>query len=195
MIELPEGVTPSDVRPALVDRGGTKRGAAALRVNRLGSHYRATVTLPALPMEPLGRITVSRLIRGKREGIRIPFPLAGVNQGAPQAASLNGGGQSGRTVQVRGVTPLWVAGEGFWLSIIDPTGQHYLHNVRADATATEDGRIAIGIEPELRYPFSNGAVVHLARPMIEGLVEGDEAEWAISLANHASITFTIEEAR
>jgi len=195
MIELPDGVVPSDVRPALVDRGGTMRGASALRVNRLGSHFRATVTLPPLPMEPLGRVTVSRLIRGKREGIRIPYPLLGVNQGAATPGAINGAGQAGRTINLRSLTPGLIAREGFWLSIVDPTGQHYLHNVRADAAVGSDGRVATGIEPELRYPFPDGAAVHLGRPMIEGMVDGDEAEWSLSLANHAGVSFTIEEAR
>ena len=51
------------------------------------------------------------------------------------------------------------------------------------------------IYPPLRIPFADGDKVHLAKPMIEGFIDGDELSWEMSLAHHHHISFTIEEAR
>ena len=85
MIELPSGVYPQSVSMALVDFGGTIRpvlGGAAQRVNRLGSRYRAIVSLPPLEFET-GRTVVSRLIRAKSEALRLALPGTRGQQGAP----------------------------------------------------------------------------------------------------------------
>jgi len=36
--------------------------------------------------------------------------------------------------------------------------------------------------------------MHLAKPMIEGFVDGDSGAWEWSLAHHAMISFALEEA-
>lgn len=196
MIELPAWAVPNAATPALVDAGGVMRSpinTAALKVNRLGSHYLASLSFP--PFEPeQGRVVVSRLIRAMRGGLRVPYPLF-VDQGLPGAPVVDGAGQSGLTLNLRGVTPGYTAREGYWLSIVDPAGQHYLHNVAEDAVAAGDGRMAIALSEMLRAPFQDGGAVHLAEPMIEGIVDGDKRGWSLAVDRTTSIEFTIEEAR
>ncbi|WP_299307861.1 hypothetical protein [uncultured Croceicoccus sp.] len=196
MIELPKGVVPNAMTPALIDFGATQRpstGAKALRIDRPGNRYRGAFSLPPFPMREQGRVIVSRLIRAQSEGLRIPFELAGVDQGVPGAPVVDGAGQKGMTIALRGLTPFYAAKEGFWLSIVDGD-QHYLHNVAAPAVADADGKIVLSLSEMLRTPFGDGAAVHLARPMIEGTVLGDERSWSISLAHHLEVEFEIEEA-
>ncbi len=194
MIELPGHIVPNGAGCALVDRGGVLRGATALRVNRLGSHYRAAITLPPLDGDD-GRIVVARLIRAKREGLRVAYPLLSVDQSVGAAVVVDGAGQIGSRLAVRGLTAnAWIR-EGFWLSIQSAAGQHYLHNVGADVRADGSGRAVLALaDTLLRYPFADGARVHIEQPMIEGIVEGDDFEWTLSVAHHTAIDFTIEEA-
>ncbi len=196
MIELPANIAPNGATPALVDRGGVLRGASALRVNRLGSHYRIGVSLPPLDDAAGARIVVSRLIRAKREGLRIPYPLLSVDQSAcGTAVAVDGAGQTGGVLRVRGLPPGVVVREGYWLSVRSTSGQHYLHNHGGDVVAGADGRAALLVgDTMLRRAFADGAAVHLVRPMIEGLVEGNEQAWALAVDHNTSIEFTIEEA-
>lgn len=195
MQALPNHIAPNGATPALVDRGGVLRGASAIRVDRLGSHYKLMVTLPPL-FEDDGRIVVSRLIRAKRQGLRMPYPLLSVDQGmCGSSVVVDGAGQSGSALAVRGLTPRVAVREGYWLSIETAAGQHFLHNVGAGVIADADGKAVLSVEDTmLRHPFDDGCRVHLVRPMIEGLVEGDEFAWGLAVDHRSEIQFTIEEA-
>lgn len=196
MIELPDWAVPNAAVPALVDAGGVMRSpinTAALKVNRPGSHYRLATSFP--PFEPeQGRIIVSRMIRAQREGLRIPFTLADP-QPAGGAPVVDGAGQSGLRLAIRGLTPGLIIKEGYWFSVPSFAGQHFLHNVAEDVTVPANGRAIIPLSEMLREPFLNSTPVFLERPMIQGIVEGDQREWRLSVDCLTEIEFTIEEAR
>ncbi len=195
MVELPDCPAPNGAQPALIDFSLTQRpstGAAVLKVHRKGSRYRAMISYP--PMLPsVSRVFVSRLLKAKREGLRIPYPLI-EPQGAPGNPVVNGAGQTGTTLNIRGLTPGYAIKEGYWLSIEDANGQHYLHNAGAAVRASASGTASLPISPELRVPFADGATIHLAKPMIEGFVDGNEWSWQIPLERFIAIEFPIEEA-
>lgn len=195
MLLLPNSIAPSGATPALVDRGGVQRGASALRVNRLGSHYRISLTLPPLNNAAGAAIVVSRLIRAKRQGLRVPYPLLSVDQsGCGNSVVVDGAGQTGGSLRVRGLPPFAVVREGFWFSVESSSGQHYLHNSGSEVTADIDGRATLSVEDTmLRRSFADGARVHLARPMIEGLIEGNEQEWDLAVDHNTRIAFVLEE--
>jgi hypothetical protein len=196
MIEFPPLPAPNGCTPSLIDYGGPLRsalGGATQKIDRLGSRFRVDLTYP--PMEEVdGRIFISRLIRAKREGLRAEYPLLSVNQGLPGSPLVNGSGQAGYALAAKGLTPNYVGKEGYWLSIVRD-GQHYLHNVAANFAADATGLASISIFPALRVPFLNNDVIHLGKPMIEGIVDGDEIGWQMSLAHHIEFSVTIEEAR
>ena len=195
MIEFPPRPAPNSCQPALLDHGGTLRsalGGASQRINRLGSRFRVALTYPPLP-EPAGRIFVNRLLRAKEQGLRVEFPLA-ASQGVPGSPVVDGAGSVGYTLNLRGLTPNYAGKEGFWLSVVH-AGKHYLHTVTAQFIAGADGKAVVSVYPALRYPFADGSAVHLAKPMIEGLIDGDEQAWEMSLAHHQHISVTIEESR
>lgn len=196
MIELPNSPAPNGVSPRLIDYGLTLRsptGGSALRVDRPGSRFAAEVSYPPMAAKT-ARVFVSRLLAAKSEGLRIEFPLIGEDQGIPGSPVVDGAGQAGKTLAVRGLTPYYAAKEGFWLSIEDADGQHYLHNCRATVVADASGDAELGIEPALRVPFADGAAIHLAKPMIEGLVDGDSWGWQIPVERLIALQVTIEEA-
>lgn len=196
MIEFPDNISPNGATPTLVDYGGVLRsaiGGATQKIDRLGSRFRVELTYP--PMTEIdGRIFVSRLIRAKREGLRVEYPLLSVDQGLPGSPKINGAGQTGFTLVADGFTPNYVGKEGFWFSI-ESAGQHYLHNITANFAADAAGAATINIFPALRIPFLDNDVLHFGKPMIEGLVDGDEIGWQMSLAHLIEFSVTIEESR
>jgi len=196
MIEFPDEFGPQSFAMRLMDFGGVMRpplGGAVTRVNRLGNRYAADVTMPPLEFDN-GRVFVSRLIRAKTEGLRMEIPLTLGKQGVPGiGATVDGAVSGGTSLPVKGVNPGWVAREGYWLSVV-VDGQHYVHNITAQAIADGTGDVTLTIAPELRVALTDGDVVNLAKPMIEGFIGGEAADWEWSLAHHAMISFTIEEA-
>jgi hypothetical protein len=196
MIELPMTKLPASVTPSFNDNGATMRSATnstGLRLNRLGSHYSAAVTMPLHQSEDAMEL-ISDLIAAKEEGVRMPYPLQGVDQSGGGSPVVHAAYQSGLTINLRGLTPGFTIRKGFWLSIENENGQHYLHNVRAAALVGADTRASVQIRPMLRYAFQDAAIVHLAKPMIEGEISGNAQSWQIVRGGRITgLQFTIEE--
>ena len=124
--------------------------------------------------------------------LRVPYPLLDP-QGSPGAPVVDGAGQSGTSLAVRGLTPGYAVKEGFWLSIVDADGQHYLHTATAPVRADTSGDATLSIAPMLRVPFADGAAVNLAVPMVEGFVDGNWG-WDIPVNRLTAVQFPLEEA-
>lgn len=194
MITLPDFAVRGSATPVFLDAGFTQRGVASLgRIDRKGSRYKLACTYGPFHPEQ-GRVMVSRLIAGKQEGLRIPYPLL-VSQGAPGLPVVDGAGHEGKTLPIRGLTPGYVCREGYWLSITDTAGRSYLHNVKTGGRADSSGELSVVLNELLRFPFVDGATINLAVPIVEGLVEGDEWAWSLSVDQVVPIEFTIEETR
>lgn len=195
MIELPEGIGPAHAKHSMIDYGFLQRGALGAktqRMNRKGNRFVAAMTFGPFYADQ-GSQFVARLLEAKSDGIRLPYPLQ-IDQGAAGSPVVDGAGQTGTTLPMKGLIPGYVCREGYWLSIENSDGQHYLHNVRAGGMADAAGDLSITINPELRHPFADEATVHLEKPMIEGLVDGDAWDWETSVNQVVPINFTVEEA-
>lgn len=195
VIDLPPWAVPNGATPSFMDFGAILRpstGAGLLRVDRLGSRYKVKLSFPPFTDQAQGGVIVSRLIRAKRMGLRAEFPL--VRPQPLQDAVVDGAGQAGTTLRVRGLFRGQVIREGFWISVVRASGQHYLHNVAGEVVVDADGRAALPLSEMLRWPFADGDPVKIVRPMIEGIVDGDEQAWSLSIEHFVGIEFTIEEA-
>jgi hypothetical protein len=196
VIDLPSSPAPASAEPALVDFGGDlvpALGGPAQRIERMGSRFRLAVQMP--PMRgSAARQWLSRLIRAKQEGGRMPFPLQGFEPGAAGAVKVNGAGQSGRSLVVDGARPNYIFREGQFLSILTG-GQHFLHFVTAETLANASGQATLPIEPMLRIAPADNADVHVEQPMIEGFIEGSELPWSMALADFVGLAFTLTERR
>lgn len=198
MIRLPEFPSASNATPALLDYGVTLRpatGGPVQKVQRAGSRYRMEFNLPPMQADT-ARVFISRLIEAKRKGgLIMPMPLTRNRQGAPGSPVVNGAGQAGTTLLVRNTVPGHLWKEGYWIAIVDQTGQRYLHNVRENVATNGAGQAALRIEPPLRFPFLDGAQILASKPEIQGFIDGGEWSWSLEAAGITGITFTIEEAR
>lgn len=192
MIELPSSPRPNGFAPTYLDRGFTQEGASDLRVDRPGSRWALNINYP--PMVPSkAAIFTARFVRGKSDGVRIELPLL-VPQGAPGNPVVDGAGQSGRLLAVRGLTPGYPVKEGFWLNIIRAsTGRAYLHQAFGTVRADASGKAVIDVSPGLRAPFANGDRIELARPWIEGRVEGDEWGWQVPTHGLIGLSVPVKE--
>lgn len=198
MIDLAASYAPRAVEEEMLDFGFFQRpssGAATLRVERPGTRMRATFSFPALQAAHAAAV-LPRLKRARREGLRVEWPLLGIDQGDPGAPVIDGGGQAGITLRLRDVRAGHSVHSGFVLHIEETgSGARYWHEVQASATAGDDGKMVLAIEPPLRAPFGDGAKVELATPTFEGWMIENPAR-TLSLANLVQGTaITIEEAR
>lgn len=191
MIELPSAPAPNGMETSLIDYGLIQRGAASIRVDRPGSRFGVSFTFP--PMLPAAaRVFVARLLRAKREGLKIALPLL-VEQGTPGLPVVDGAGQTGSALAVRGMVPGYQPLSGFWLTIIDADGSAYLHAVAADAQADVAGKAVLQIEPPLRAPFPDGAQIEMAAPFVTGFVQGDRWSFELPLHRLVAVNFEMEE--
>jgi hypothetical protein len=139
----------------------------------------------------LARTFTGRLTRAKREGLRIDVPLL-VSQGSPGAPLVNGAGQSGVALNVKGLTAGYQVLEGYWLTILDFAGTRYLHQVVTSVTANGSGLATVQIDPPIRANFLDNATIQLATPQVEGLVTSS-VSWPLDYNQFIVISFDIEE--
>ncbi len=196
MIELPDDPAPNGADVTLLDFGMVLRpstGAAALRMDRAGSRYRVAVSFP--PMKPdTARVFLSRFQQGKREGLRIDYPLLDLSQGSPGSPVVDGANPTGTTLPVRGLTPGYAVKEGYPLTLIDADGVRYLHFVAAPVMADASGDASVTLTVPIRAPLADGSTILLAKPTVEGLVV-DEIGWSLNVDRLVrGGTVTIEEA-
>jgi hypothetical protein len=133
------------------------------------------------------------LIRGKQEGVRIPWPLQGFDPGLPGDIRVNGASQSGRSLIVDGATPNYVFREGQFFSI-ETASQHYMYMVTGEVIANGSGAATLAIEPMLRTAPADNDVCHFGKPMIEGFIMGDQFQWEMALADFVGMAFDVVEA-
>jgi hypothetical protein len=83
MIDLPSYPPPAAAQPSFLDRGVTLEGAVDQRVDRMGSRFGLSVSMPPMKGSKLGRQWIAALMRGKNEGVRLRWPLQGFKPGQP----------------------------------------------------------------------------------------------------------------
>jgi hypothetical protein len=176
----------------LVDNGEVVRSlsGAGERQNRLGAHYRFSFSFPPMFGSENGRILKSQLTAALREGasIKIPLPMP---QGLPGTPVVDGAGQTGHSLAVRGLMPHYSGRVGWWLNVTDSDGVTCCHDIQEPFTADENGDAVIAIEPELRIPLADGDAVELANPVVKGFI--DEARGNVALAHLYGFQIVIEE--
>lgn len=193
MIELPDKPGPSGMEVFVIDRGFEQQGASTLRIDRPGGRCRVTMQYP--PMRPdHSRRFIARLTRAKRQGIKIELPLS-TPQGIPGSPVVDGAGQAGTVLNVRNLTPHYIAKEGFYLTIIRADGRAFLHLVSETVVASAGGTASLEIEPPLRAPLADGDSIEMRRPFVKGFIAGDGFGWAVPVHHLVAVSFTVEEYR
>lgn len=194
MITLPSTPAVRSVTPRLIDFDLYQRpalGGPITHIQRPGARFGAAVEYPVMTYDT-ARVFISRLLQGRRDGLRATFSLVGSNQGTPGNPVVNSSVSSGTSLPVRSLTPGYVVEEGYWLNVVDNTGQHYLHTVAATATASVSGTATLTVYPALRTTLVSGNLVVLDAPVIEGIVV-DPPQWTGPVDRLIALSFQIEE--
>jgi hypothetical protein len=195
MIDLPDWPGPREAVPFVQDFGGTLTpsvGAQTQRLNRLGTRYGLRVTMPPLESRREGRVWVNRLVRGMQEGARMEYPLLDFNPGSPGSFVVDGAGQAGTSLVISGGTPNYAFREGQPFSL-EVGGQHYLDFIAEPSLADASGAATITLTQMLRVSPADGDALHFGKPMVEGLVVGDEVTWHLALDRFIGIEFALAE--
>ena len=195
-IALPTSPAPTEpFAPSYIDYGGILRpvlGGADQKLNRLGNRFSAGFVLP-LVGPTVAQLWISRLIQAQSLGAIMRWRQPGFDPGTPGAALIDGNGQAGTTLAIKGMTAGYVIAEGQFFSIVHG-GRRYLHVAGAAATVSGAGQVSLPIAPMLRIVPSTNDVCEFAQPKIEGFLEGNSREWTPSLAQLTGFSFKIGEA-
>lgn len=195
MIDLPEHPAPQSAEAALIDFGAfltPALGGPVQRVERMGNRWRYSAVLPPLPGKQLGRQWLSALIRGKQEGARTELHQQGFDPGQPGLPTVNGASQAGRSLIITGARADYIVRDGQFFSVLTG-GKHYLYMNIGEKILNASGAGTLAIEPMLRVSPTNGAQVHLAKPLIEGFIMGDEMAWSLSVEHLLGLSFNLIE--
>lgn len=195
MITLPPTPAPNDCSPRVISfdlHARPSTGAAVQTIYRPGSRWALDFTYAKMNAN-VARTFTSRLVRAQRAGLRMAVPLLGVSQGAPGAPLVDGDYPSGTALPLKGCTPGYEFGEGYWLTLIDAAGDYFLHQVVGSAIANGSGLVTLSIETPIRAPFLDGATVIADAPMVQGFIEN--VSWGMRLGGLVEgVGFTLEEA-
>lgn len=193
---LPQSVTVSPVLfggPILAGLGGEDQ-----YINRLGSRWQLDVQTPRLVPEPDGRLWTDVLAQAWVTGERVSFavPQPGLAIGDPGTPVINGSGQTGSGISLRGFAGSYLIRRGQFFSIMSG-GRRYLHRVAhpVDIGATAAGDSIFGILPMLRVSPADGDTVEFLNPAVEGIVLGDQRSWTHVIARTQGLKFSIRETR
>lgn len=196
MIDLPEYPSPNAAEAGLIDFGAFLQpplGGPLQRIDRMGNRFKLSVSLPPMVSATDGRRWVSRLIRGKTEGVRMPYPLLGFHPGSPGEPVVHTAGQTGRVLIIRAAQPNYIFREGQPFSI-ETGGRHHLVFVDGETIVPDVGIVSVPISPMLRVAHLDGDPVHVGKPMIEGFIMGDQQLWSMSVEHHIGLSFDLVEA-
>ncbi len=132
-------------------------------------------------------------LRHKTEGgaVRLIWPRLGV-AGLPVAAVVDGAGQAGSLLAIRGLTP------GSTLPTFTPfsfikNGVVYMHRTTSEVVADGAGRVIVTIGPMLRASPADGTALAFTEPMIEGDLDPGPIKWSVKRLRFHTVTFKISE--
>lgn len=167
-------------------------GGATERIDRLGNRYMANMGTPAMRIEPDGRRWSSRLLRARREGAIVEIHQPDFPVGAPGSPTVASNTATGRIIPVTGLTPYYAVREGQWFNYFDADGQRYLEQATEQVIADASGELDLPLQNLLRVPILLASPIELAKPCIEGWIDG---EFSIprSVERITSFSFTIAE--
>lgn len=166
-------------RPRLIDFGGPlvpPLGGEVQTINRLGTRHAIDITIPTMRTDPDGRNWAADLSLAKLYGAIVRYRQDGLAIGDPGAPLVDGGGQLGSLLYLKGFAAGYTMRYGQALSLI-VNGWRYFHKAAAETVAGGDGRMTLPIFPMLRRSPANNDVAEVAEPKLQGSLSGNEVAW------------------
>jgi hypothetical protein len=167
-------------------------GGPSQTILRPGDRRYARVTLPTLDAD-CADAWIAVMIRHKTEGgsVRLTLPLKPAD-GLPAGAQIDGAGQAGALLAIKGLGVGQILKPNRNFSII-VSGRSYLHSTTSQTTADGTGKAIATIGPMLRVSPGNGLALNFTAPIIEGELDLGPVEWTVERLRFVGVSFTITE--
>lgn len=183
------------IRPRLFS--GNQEGALGgidLLIPRLGDRFAVDVATAQLRQDAATRLLIAALTEASTDDARIPLPQYDLGRQSMTGAAVvvDGAGQTGLMLRLRGVQRSAVVVRGQYLTLVHG-GVGFLHMARAQAIATADGKLELPIWPMLRFITVDGERASIDAPFIEGRLVGFDSGATFSGNRVEPLKFAIEE--
>ncbi|PLR25061.1 hypothetical protein SGCZBJ_12555 [Caulobacter zeae] len=192
--QLPRLPKTAQVEPFYVDANADMEPIVVGKVQTIlrPGKWGVKVTIPELNPVDARRFCAAQ-VRHKTEGglISLSWPQADVAQ-IPATAVVDGAGQTGARLAVRGLTPGSTV-PGFAFFSFEVAGEGFLYCTSADALVDANGKALLPISPMVRVRPPDGAALNFADPQIQGKLETGNVEWSLVRLRHTGVSFTITE--
>lgn len=167
---------------------------ASQRIVRPGGKHALSLSLPAITHRA-AREWIAARRRAEDELVTFPVPvLEAAASPIGAAVAVDGAGQLGKSLAVRGLFPHAVVSEGRPVSLASG-GRLWLHYLTADVAADAAGKAVLQLAPMLRVTPADGDPVELEVPLIEGLLSTEDAGWTARRLSVAGLNAEIIELR
>jgi len=167
-------------------------GGVTQRVGRLGARHSLDFSTPTMRIESDGRRAIALLKQAHRLGGFVRIPQVDFTVGAIGAPLVSGVHTGGLTLSVKGLTPRYAIRQDQALNIT-VAGRRYLYFAADVAVMNAAGAGSIPLTSPMRTHLAGNEVVELARPVIEGWLDGSERTWTLDLARTVGLQFKITE--
>lgn len=189
---LPTSPAPREMTPRPISSRNEQRPASSGPVNRYmqpGTRWAWDIELP--PMSYVDSLEWDDLL-SEADTVIMKIHQPGLNTGSPGSPLINGAGQVGRTLNLKGLTPGYTFRKGQWISF-PVVGQLFAYKVRTATVVGADSTVALPLLTLLRLPPANNAVVSVAEPRAEGFATVDPSSLKVSVDRMVRLRFTLEE--
>jgi hypothetical protein len=167
-------------------------GGEDLQTPRMGDRLIVDVTTAQLRQDTQSRELIALLMEATTADARIELRLPNRPKAIGSGIVIDGAGQIGSVLNMRGAFPRTEFVHGRFFSIVHDS-IHRVHMVRARAVADADGRVALPIWPMLRFISTDADVCHFDAPMIEGQLIGFDKGAGFERNRTKPLAFTIQE--
>ncbi|WGM31503.1 hypothetical protein [Brevundimonas sp. NIBR11] len=179
---------PTIISSSIDQRSAT--GSNRQKGMRKGSHYSYEFILePTDHAEGLAWLD----LRTEADTVVVAIPQMGLEIGTPGTALVNGSGQSGSSLSIKGFVPGYQVRKGQAFNHIGSDGVRRIYIADAAATANGSGVATITLETMLNWPPANNEPVSFSDVRIEGFAAVERGSFLQDGNGYYNIRFTVEE--
>lgn len=189
---LPTNPGPSKMTPRPISSRNEQRPASQGPVNRYmrpGTRWAWDNIMP--PLSYVESLEWDDLL-SESDTVIMDILQPGLDTGTPGSPVVDGGGQVGRTLNLKGLMAGYLFRKGQWISFA-VQGQLFAYKVRTAITVGSDGKVALPLLTLLRLPPANNAIVDVAQPRAEGFATVDHSSLEVAEDQMVRLKWTLEE--
>lgn len=179
---------PSIVSSSIDQRSAT--GSNRQKGMRKGSHYAYEFQLE--PMDHAEALLWLDL-RNEADTVVLAIPQSGLEIGTPGTTLVNGTGQAGANLSIKGFVPGYVVRKGQAFNHTGSDSVRRIYVASAAVTANGSGIATVPLETMLNWPPANNDPISFADVRIEGFATVERGSWLQDGNGYHNIRFMVEE--